>query len=662
MAKLKKICEKRVIKMLNQGLNFSKSVANEGTKLWSFVKYTSLLLFFCTATVWAGSDAEVELITLDNSQWPAKYQVTLTPPLHYHAYLDSGDENAYLPIVIDPKKKLKRQGLVVSTFSLPTGEYDADVKATVLRRAGTFTLSLLPKSDQAVFPETADIALRYQLCDEITNVCFRPKTVMLTLALPNKSAINVSNVLQDNSADQTWMEQLLSLFTANENNSVLLFLLMLLAGILSVATPCVYPMLPITSMLIVNRAQGQENKIKFHAGIYLFGIISTYVLLGIAAGMTGGAFNVFMQSATVNLIFAFFFAFFALSLLGYYEFGFMQSEVGTLDQKTAKVNGLAGTFLMGSIAGLVISPCVGPIVFALLLQVADNIAAKAESLAALGQVLSAWDRLTISTNGGLMMGGFGLGVGLPFFIISVVKIQLPRAGYWMNKVKYGFGFAILYFAYTYFAKGLGVLAVPHDAIIAIAVSLLAIWIAIVHCDIFTAIHPESEHSKKLFRFMGVVSLIVGGWLLISGLNQSSLLGQAYARAAPISIALENSKENAGGIEWYRNIKDAEAAAKASGKPIFIDFYASWCANCLEFAAETVSNNDLNYALRELAIPLKLVDKEPEFEAFKQKTEHRNLKIGLPYFAILDAEGNAKWSGTDYKAAKTMVSVLRQFKG
>jgi len=60
--------------------------------------------------------------------------------------------------------------------------------------------------------------------------------------------------------------------------------------------------------------------------------------------------------------------------------------------------------------------------------------------------------------------------------------------------------------------------------------------------------------------------------------------------------------------------------------------------------------------------MKLVDKEPEFEAFKQKPGYGDLKIGRPYFAILDAEGNAKWSGTDYKAAKTMVSVLRQFKG
>lgn len=647
--------------MNKQIANFFKVLSYKEITLGRFFKAVSLLLFFCTASVWAGSDAEIEIITVNNKQWPAQYEINLTPPLHYHAYLDSGDENAYLPVVINPKKQLSKQGLIVSTFSLPSGEYDAEVKANVLRKTGTFKLNLLPKAEGTRLPETVDVALRYQLCDEITNVCFRPKTVMLTLSLPDKIVSQASISSVDSRTGQTWMEQLLALFSENKNNAVLLFGLMFLAGILSVATPCVYPMLPITSMLIVNRAQGQESKIKFHAGIYLFGMIATYVLLGIAAGMTGGAFNIFMQSAAVNLVFALFFAFFALSLLGYYEFAFMQSEVGALDQKTSKVNGLTGTLLMGSVAGLVISPCVGPIVFALLLQVADNIAAKADALSALGQVLTTWDRFAIAINGGLMMGGFGLGVGLPFFIISVVKVQLPRAGYWMNKVKYGFGFAILYFSYTYFAKGLGVLQVPNDAILALAVSLIAIWVAIVHCDIFTTIHPESEHSKKLFRFVGVIAFIIGGWLLVSGLNHTPIMNSAYA-AKQIPTATYQQDNDEGGIHWYRSIEAAKQAAQASGKPIFIDFYASWCANCLAFAEETKTNLVLNKALREIAIPLKLIDKEPEFEAFKQNPQHRQLKIGLPYFAILDAEGKKKWSGTDYKAAKTMVSELEKANG
>ena len=125
-------------------------------------------------------------------------------------------------------------------------------------------------------------------------------------------------------------------------------------------------------MFIANRALDVAEKVKLHAFAYLIGIIGTYAILGLIAGMTGGAFNAFMQSAWVNIGFALFFAFFAIALLGFYELAFMQNEVHTLEQRTYHVNGLTGTWLMGAVAGLVISPCVGPIVFALLLQVADH--------------------------------------------------------------------------------------------------------------------------------------------------------------------------------------------------------------------------------------------------------------------------------------------------
>lgn len=426
------------------------------------------LFFIASSSVFAGAKAEIDIKVLDNTQWPAQYQISLTPPLHHHAYLDKGVENAYIPVVIDYKNELFKQGLVINQITLPKGEFDSEVQATVLRGQGNITLSLVPEKGYKQVADTAKFSLRYQLCDEISNVCFRPQTANIVIQLPalggvGKALNSRASSMVDDAPDQTWMEQLLAVFNNNQSNTLLLFSLMLLAGLLSVATPCVYPMLPITSMLIVNRAQGVQNKEKYHAFVYLIGMVGTYVMLGVAAGMTGGAFNSFMQSASVNLVFAVFFAFFAISLLGYYEFSFMQNEVGQLDQNTDKVSGYLGTWMMGSIAGLVISPCVGPIVFALLLQVADNIAAQADALAAMGQTLSFWDKLSISMHGGLLMGGFGLGISLPFFLVSVIKFKkLPKSGYWMNKVKYAFGFAILYFAYTYFHKGMGVLQVSEE--------------------------------------------------------------------------------------------------------------------------------------------------------------------------------------------------------
>ena len=620
--------------------------------------YRCCILFFLTCSaVLAGAKADVQLQVIDNSQWPAQYQITLTPPAHHHAYLDKGVENAYIPVTLDRKNKLEKQGLSVSAFTFPAGEFDDLVKATVLKGKGEFLFSIVPLNATVQISEPIEIALRYQLCDEVTHVCFRPKTEKLAIQLPKAGTVYVDNkmIAEVEADDLTLMEQVIAVFNKNKKNNTILFLMVFVAGLLSVATPCVYPMLPITAMIVTNRGHGNRHKEKVHALFYLIGIIGTYIILGVAAGMTGGAFNSFMQSAFVNLIFAVFFAFFAISLLGYYEFSFMQSQVGELDQSTSKISGYFGTWIMGSIAGLVISPCVGPIVFALLLQVADSIAIQTANLAALGEALTFWNKLSIAMEGGILMGGFGLGVGLPFFVVSIIKVRkLPKSGLIMNSAKNAFGFLILYFAYTYFVKGLSVLNVHEHAISMLAWGLVILWVAIVNFNILHGASTDQHPSKRLARFVGVVTFILGGWLLISGLNYISLPGQVNATT---QVVVEYPQKDEGGVVWLHTLAEAQERARLTGKPIFIDFYASWCANCLEFAKEVVTNKRLNLALRESAIPLKIIDGTPEFERFKSSPEHRQLKIGLPYFAILNSDGQLQWSGTDYKATNTMLNVL-----
>jgi len=419
-----------------------------------------MLWMLSTALTYAEiPQASVSVTPLNTDHWPAQYRLTLTVPKDHHAYLDTGDENIYIPVTIDPNSKLSASGLAISKLEKPSGVHDDLVKANVLRDKGDFNLELSETGTQPSSLKATDLEVTYQLCNELTNVCFRPQNTSVNLALP-APAIAASAQAVTPAADETeslsFMDRLLALFKNNKDNMIIMFGLMFIAGLLSVATPCVYPMLPITSMFIVGRANGEASKEKQHALAYLIGMVITYMALGLIAGMTGGAFNTFMQSAFVNLGFAVFFAFFAIALLGFYELSFMQNEVHSMDQKTSSVKGVTGTLMMGSVAGLVISPCVGPIVFALLLQVADNIAAKADALALAHQTLGFWDKLTIASQGSVMMSGFGLGVGLPFFIISVVKFKkLPKAGYWMNKIKYAFGFMILYFAYTYMQKAWG---------------------------------------------------------------------------------------------------------------------------------------------------------------------------------------------------------------
>lgn len=615
--------------------------------------------------------AALTMNTINTETWPTQYQLSLTVPKDHHAYLDEGEEHIYLPVTLDPEATLAGAGLTIVKLEKPTGVYDSLVKATVLRDKGDFTLWLNQTSGNKA--TAIKLAIRYQMCNEITNVCYRPQLTSIDLPLPISAAIlntpTTDVTLSTADEPSSFMERLLALFKHNQDNTLIMFGLMLLAGLLSVATPCVYPMLPITSMFIVNRANGMPEKEKQHAFVYLIGIIGTYMILGLLAGMSGGAFNTLMQSAWVNIGFAVFFAFFAIALLGFYELGFMQNEVHSLDQHSSRVKGLTGTWLMGTVAGLVISPCVGPIVFALLLQVADNIADKADALALLNQQLSFWDKFGISAQGSLMMAGFGLGVGLPFFLISVMKFKkLPKAGYWMNKVKYGFGFAILYFAFNYLEKGMGVLGVEHATTLTLVFGMLSVWIAIVHCNVLTLLPVDVQPNQKMMHYFGVIALLVGGWLLFNSLGQIPGISNAQANTSATSAVASNnvnviatktsaSIENEAGISWYRNIAAAQQMAKQTGKPVFIDFYASWCSNCVAFKAETANNSELNQALREKAIAVKLVDKEPDFEVFRENAQHRQLKIGLPYFAILTADGKLSWSGTDYKAGQKMVAEL-----
>ena len=616
-------------------------------------KFFTILVLWLGIVFFALADAPIADITVKtlSANSPAQFEIDFTVPPEHHAYLDKGDEQMYIPITFDSNGALAGAGLKIDDLKKPAGVYDNEVKATVLRDLGKFALTISGKANLATVP----LSVKYQICNDVTHQCFRPQTVSVDLAFANNTASKKTE-FENN---ESFTDELLALFTQNKDNVFIMFSLMLLAGMLSVATPCVYPMLPITSMFIVGRANGIAAKEKQHALVYVIGIIFTYMLLGLIAGMTGGAFNTFMQSGWVNLAFALFFTFFAIALLGFYELGFMQNEVHQLDQKSANVGGLAGTFLMGSVAGLVISPCVGPIVFALLLQVADNIADKAAALALLNQTLTFADKFTISLQGSFMMAGFGFGVGLPFFLVSVVKFKkLPRAGYWMNKIKYAFGFLILYFAYAYLNKAMGVFGVDSQTTLVLAVGVLAIWTSVVHCNVLSLLPVDAQPNHKFTHFIGVISLLIGGWLVVASFGHLPILKSPIQSACATEV--ENTKtqiETEAGIEWYRNFNAAQKIAMQTGKPIFIDFYASWCANCVEFKKSTETNTALNEALRTKAIAVKLIDKEPEFEKFRENPAHRQLKIGLPYFAILKSDGSVLWSGTDYQATDKMIAIL-----
>jgi thioredoxin:protein disulfide reductase len=360
-----------------------------------------------------------------------------------------------------------------------------------------------------------------------------------------------------------------------------------------------------------------------------------------------------MTNPWVHLGFAVLFTYLGLSMLGLCKFQLFSSLMEKLDMFASHVGGFSGTFCIGATTGLVVSPCVGPITGAILLDITGQVAGADTSI---GSAASG-----ILLRGVILMTSFGLGLGIPFLLIGLLSNKLPSAGTWLTKTKYLLALPTLYFAYTYYVKGMEIAAVPLNVAHVILIGIVAIGTAF-FLKIF---HPF--HNKFMKRASSYTLLIIGVSLSYNGLIQSGLAtlhglrirSQAGASSAEPSVEVDTN------LQWLGDFSFAQQRAKAEQKPIFIDFYATWCANCKAFQHLAVSNVQLNAALR-TAILVKIYDTDPVFRTLQQDARYPELRgIGgqplLPLFAIYSAQGALVWKGQDYQAIHTMVPQLEHAK-
>ncbi|MCB1316748.1 MAG: sulfite exporter TauE/SafE family protein, partial [Leptospiraceae bacterium] len=216
----------------------------------------------------------------------------------------------------------------------------------------------------------------------------------------------------------------------------------MLAGLLSSAFPCVYPLIPITVGFIQNRTQPEESRWK-HPLLYWLGTILAYTLLGLIAAAGGGAFNTLMQNGIVILGTAFLFLFLAAVTVDWFPLTWGTGD--RLMHRAAGHSGMLFTVLMGLAAGFVASACVAPALVTMLLFIAKN--AATDGGLSLGGILY----------GGLLSLSFGVGIGVPFFAAGVAGTRLPKSGGWMSLIKHSFAILIFLFALYQMFKGFSVL-------------------------------------------------------------------------------------------------------------------------------------------------------------------------------------------------------------
>ncbi|GBF43595.1 protein-disulfide reductase [Leptospira ellinghausenii] len=427
---------------------------------------------------------------------------------------------------------------------------------------------------------------------------------------------------------QSFIESQLS--SGNFTLSTALFLA--LGGLFAGLLPCVYPLYPITAGILKTRVAKHKWS---HPLVYYFGLALMYAIFGLIAGVSGGVFNSFLRFPETQLVLAILLFVLGLSVAEFLYFPFFSGDL----KNSVNVN-YANTFFLGMGAGLLSSPCVGPVVVSILVQLINY---QTEGFKILPILFTSFKMFL-----------FGMGLGIPFLMIGVFGLSLPKSGKWMKYIQWSLAILIFYFSFTYLEKAFDLWGLAKG----LSSKVFLLWtVALSFLYLQKKEGTTTEKMKQsLYQIVSITALLI----LFLFLNLS-LWKQNFGNAIPnVNSSNQEMKEEHGNLVWYRNESDVIRLANDKNMPIFIDFYADWCTNCKEFQKLTLRNKDWNETFHKDVILWKVYDTDPIFETFVSKPEYPELKIGLPFFLILSPDGKLLYKSNDYLDTKGMISAIRNF--
>lgn len=401
-------------------------------------------------------------------------------------------------------------------------------------------------------------------------------------------------------------------------------------GLLLSLTPCVFPMIPILSGIIVGRGHKITHMHAFILSLaYVLGMAITYAVAGVAAGYSGALISSALQTPWVLGSFAALFVALSLSMFGYYELQLPASLQSKLTDTSNKLHGghLSGVFAMGALSAIIMGPCVAAPLAGALLYISQTHDA----------VL-----------GGTALFFLALGMGVPLLLVgSSAGVLLPKAGAWMEAVKRFFGVMML---------GMAIWII--SPVIPVAAHML-LWAALL---IFSAIYlraldplpPNAHGLRKLGKGIGLLALLLGAAYLVGALSGArdmlrplGNLGRGAAEA-PATLRFERVKNSA---ELDARI------AKAAGKTVMLDFYADWCVSCKEMDRFTFSDAAVQAQLRDtILLQADVTANDAEDKALLQRFQ----LFGPPATLFFDKQGKelADHRVTGFQDAKTFLQSLQ----
>jgi thiol:disulfide interchange protein DsbD len=444
------------------------------------------------------------------------------------------------------------EGLSFSPLVLPDGEEKTDEFLGMIQVYHHDLDVRLPYTGVVKPTDLVPVTVTYQGCAE-RGVCYPPQTKTLHVKLtPGTSSTQANTDLIGSTSGTSEQTRLFGILAGG--NTAWIALVFAGLGLLLAFTPCVLPMIPILSSLVVGTGErtGPWRGLGLSAA-YVFSMAAAYSVLGMVAGRFGQNLQAWMQSPWIIGAFSAMFIVFAFAMFGLFD---MQLSGSLQTRLTKVVNRLPGgrftsAAVMGFMSALIVGPCVTPPLAGALLYIGQT-----------------GDMLT----GGLALFALGLGMGIPLLLVGVLGGSvLPKAGGWMEAVRAAFGFVLLGVAIWMLSR-----IVPEPITVGLwGALLLGLGVSL------GGFEPQSNASSgmRLRKYSGVLAAVYGILLLVG-----SAAG-THSALAPLAILVQRSgtSEAETLTPAFRPLKSLEqlraTVSAAAGRPVVVDFYADWCVSC-----------------------------------------------------------------------------------
>lgn len=449
-----------------------------------------------------------------------------------------------------------------------------------------------------------------QGCNKPVGVCYPPQQYKIThtidLLIQSATASTSDQVVDGSNLDKD-VKNKVNQNIDDESFSVLANIILAFGvGILLVFTPCVLPMIPILSGLVVGQQGTSRSKAVWLSVAYILGTAITYTLMGVAAGAAGVHLQAYFQHPAVIAFMVVILAVLAASMFGLFELRMPARFQSVVASKTNSVSkgGFVMTMLVGLMSALIVSTCVSPLLIL---------------------VLGAAMREGSPVIGGVMMFSMAWGMGIPLVLFALgAQWILPRAGAWMDRVKEFFGYAVVA---TAILVASSLKTIP-------SLLLWSIWLVFFGIWLWRSANGFRLPIIRLMKGLSIAALLWGG---------ASGLGAFYGGDQllnPLDRVVNAGKPQ---IQLpFQTVTSAEemnkalASAKLKNQAVLVDYYADWCTYCVIMEKTTYRDVDVEAALKNWVL-LKVDVTVPN--ELTQSAKNTFKIIAPPATLFIDSNGN-----------------------